>query len=327
MNSSDKDNIVTLLHRNPVLESYFCIPLNAVILVYLVRCGYHLPTSEYEIFYKLVLCRIVRHQEKKWGKSIELTSLNNLPDNIKSEFDNLCKVAYMGARNGMVIFYQECLHDKIIHEHFQQANFNILGLLQGVESFAMQGESVSYNFVHLAIQELLSAIYLATQLSPNEQIKIFEKHFGQPRFTGIFRYYVAYRKFNTPGIESILIQAVKYPRKTKLVTTQSDEFLLAFQYSTFEYASQPLLLSIIHCLFHAKDDDLYRLLAQKLNQQLNLSGIRLTLADCQSVGVFLTYCNQFRVNIKSCSIGTQECNVLFRQNRSYPLKSLEYVNP
>ena len=299
----------------PAVEASCCIPLNASILVHLFKCENRLPPTEYEIFCEVVLNCIVRHQ-KKQGIDSKLISLDRLPSDIKKDFDYLCEIAYTGAKNGTIIFDKCDL----------RRDFNTLGLVQGVESFTKHGESISYNFIHLAIQELLSAIYLATQLEPSEQVEEFEMLFGQPRFTGIFRYYAAHTKLSTSGIGNIINRAVTYPKRAKLISTHSDDSNFEFQESTFEYTPQTLLLSVIHCLFHAEDDRLNKSVAQQLNQQLDLSYIRLNPADCHSLSYFLSYCGQFSVDLKNCSIDTDGCKMLFRQNGSYPLKILKYVN-
>ena len=312
VDKDDNKNVDTLLQKireNPVLESFLCLPLNATIYVYLFEhsCGSDVPTTEYQIFCELVLNRIVRHQKKKQNDCPELKSLDSLPDIIKKDFNYLCKVAFDGAKDGTIIFDQ--LDD-----------YNTLGLIQSVESFARHGESVSYNFIHLAIQELLSALYLATQVEATEQKNKFNELFGRPRFTGVFRYYAAHTKLKTPGIENIVIRAVTdHARATKLISDGSDT---ASQDFTFDYAPQPLLLSVIHCLFYAEDDHLYQTIAQQLDKKLDLNGITLKPADCMSIGAFLAYCEQFTVLMYSCRIDNDGCKMLFRKNRRYPFRIL-----
>ena len=57
---------------------------------------------------------------------------------------------------------------------------NALSLIQGVQSFRRFEQSVSYNFLHLSIQELFAAFHISKQMSPSKQVDNFKKLFGHP---------------------------------------------------------------------------------------------------------------------------------------------------
>ena len=61
------------------------------------------------------------------------------------------------------------------------------------------------------------------------------------------------------------------------------------------------------------------------DSQLDFSGIKLTKDDCLTLGKFLTNCEQFNVNLDSCSIHAKGCKTLFRPDAKYDIKSLSYV--
>ena len=97
--------------------------------------------------------------------------------------------------------------------------------------------------------------------------------------------------------------------------------------SNLGHKTQPLLLSLLHCLFEAQDETLCQLVAKELKGELGrLQGISLSPVDCLSVGFFLTHCRQFNVYLNGCSMGPDGCKALFRKDRRYDLKYLEYVN-
>ena len=212
------------------------------------------------------------------------------------------------------------MEDKVIFE--LGPGFNTLGLLQGVESFAVHGKLHSYNFLHLSIQELLAAIYMANQLEENHQITKFRELFGQARFSAVFQFYAAETKLRTPGINEIVIETVKKClQEPQSTSDSSDSDHLGA--SVFGHEPQPLFLSLLHCLFEAQDSTLCQLVVKELNLKLNLTGISLHPADCLSVGYFLTHCKYFEVCLSSCSIGDDECKTLFRQGEVYNLWTLE----
>ena len=55
---------------------------------------------------------------------------------------------------------------------------NTLSILQAIESFLQHGKSVFYDFLHLSVQEVLSAYYIATWLSEDEQVSQFQQLFN-----------------------------------------------------------------------------------------------------------------------------------------------------
>ena len=292
-----------LIHRirqNPIVEGSCYLPLNASILVHLFKCrGNVLPTTQYGIFSELVCTCIFRHLKKCKRSTAGLKSLDDLSPEIATDFQHLCKVAYIGVMSDIVIFTE------------LGSDINTLGLLQGVESFAVRGESYSYNFLHLSIQELLCAIYMATQLDSLEQTQQFKKLFGQPRFMLVFQFFAAKTKLQNPGISEIVVRLAK---KCSGQNPSSQD--------------RTLLISLIYCLYEAQDSSLCSLVVNELKQKLQLGSyspgsISLNPADCYYLSYFLTFCKGFEVMLTNCSIGADHCKSLFREEQVYDLHSLE----
>ena len=308
--TEDVETLLQKLEENPRVEGSCTIPLNASILVHLFNFGKSLPSTEYGIFEGLICSCIIRYNKRnEIGLSNVVKSLDNLPDEVQESFDYLCKVAYDGVQNGTIIFDENDL----------EPNFKSLGLLHGEESFAKYGESRSYHFLHLSIQEVLAAKFMATKLRHEEQntVKEFEKLFDQPRFYAVFRYFAAITKLENPEIKKFVLQVAKNQIKTRGKSRDS----------MFGYTPQPQFVTLIHCLFEAHDSDLCKEVVQQLDSELNLNGTSLNPTDCLSLGYFLTYCQQFRVSLEDCSIGDKGYKMLFRQKKecTYDFQSLEYV--
>ena len=187
----------------------------------------------------------------------------------------------------------------------------------------------SYNFLHLSIQELLAAIHMATKLDPGEQVAQFQELFGRARFSAVFQFYAAETKLKTHGMNKIVIQVVqkciKDKKATELIPHSGANSDQNSGSSSLGHKSQPLLLSLLHCLFEAQDKTLCQLVAKELEGELSLENISLNPADCLSVGYFLTHCTQFVVYLSGCSIGVDGCKALFRKGQKYDLQYLEYV--
>ena len=281
----DTEAVKSLLKRieeNPEVAGSCYLPLNATILVHLFKSDRNtLPTTLYCIFSRLVLNCMKRHLKLRTQyKDVSIKSLDQLPEVAKKSFSVLCQLAYDGVIEGKIIFPS------------LPADVNTLSLLQGVESFIGREKAVSHNFIHLSIQELLAAWYIATQLPASEQVSKFNELFHTSRFSAIFQFYSAITKLKTPGIKDVVVNVVKKYSENKV-----------------------LMLSLLHCLYEAQDPSLCESVAQQLQYELDLRGTTLTPSDCLCIGYFLAHvCNmsagEFKVNLERCSIDDQGCKYL-----------------
>ena len=291
----DTEAVKTLLERieeNPEVAGSCYLPLNATILVHLFKSDRNkLPTTLYGIFSSLVLNCIKRHLKLRTQyKDVSIESLDQLPEFAKKPFSVLCRLAYDGV-----------MEDKIIFTSLP-IDFNTLSLLQGVESFIGREKAVSHNFIHLSMQELLAAWYIATQLPASEQVSEFNELFDKSRFSAVFRFYAAITKLKTPGIKDVVVNVVKtYNSKIQDYSIQME--------------GRALVVSLLNCLYEAQDPSLCESVAQQLQHRLDLSTTTLTPSDCLCIGYFLAHvckmaAGEFKVNLRSCSIGDQGCKYL-----------------
>ena len=286
----DIEAVKTLLERieeNPEVAGSCYLPLNATILVHLFKSDRNtLPTTLYGIFSSLVLNCMKHHLNLRTQyKDVSIESLDQLPEVAKKPFSILCQLAYDGVMEGKIIFTS------------LPADVNTLSLLHGVESFIGREKAVSHNFIHLSIQELLAAWYIATQLPASEQVSKFNELFHTSRFSAIFQYYSAITKLKTPEIKDVVI---KYSRNQGYFIPKEDKVLM---------------LSLIHCLYEAQDPSLCESVAQQLQHGLDLSNTTLTPSDCLCIGYFLAHvckmaADEFKVFLSECSIGDQGCKYL-----------------
>ena len=290
----DTEAVKTLLEKieeHPEVAGSCYLPLNATILVHLFKSDRNtLPTTLYGIFSSLVLNCMQRHLKLRTQyKDVSMESLDQLPEVAKKPFLVLCQLAYDGVMEGKIIFTS------------LPADVNTLSLLQGVESFIGREKAVSHNFIHLSIQELLAAWYIATQLPASEQVSKFNELFHTSRFSAIFQFYSAITKLKTPGIKDVVINVVK-----KHSRNQGDS-------SSKE--NKVCVLSLLHCLYEAQNPSLCESVAQQLQRELHLMNTTLTPSDCLCIGYFLAHvckmtAGEFRVYIYNCSIGDQGCKYL-----------------
>ena len=322
-NIKNVEKLQQRIQENPEVAGSCYLPLNASILIHLFKFAKELPNTQFGIFSSLVRNCMYRHLRKTTQHEISgIESLDDLPQIIQSPFKDICAIAYNGVMEDRIVFDLKC-HLKCDLKR----DFNTLGLLQGVESFTDGGKSHSYNFLHLSIQELLAAIHMANQLTSSEQVTQFRELFGRARFSAVFQFYAAKTKLQTPGIKDVVVEAVKksWGYHNRHITQLTPHYGKS-DYPNYNRQPQPLILSLIRCLYEAQDKTLCELVVQELTDiNLNLTGISLNPADCLAVGYFLTHCRGFEVDFRSCIVGDDGCNSLFRGGAVYDLRILKYV--
>ena len=264
------------IQENPVVQSICYLPLNAAFIVHTFKYrDQSLPNTEYEIYLSVILSCIQRHYDREGrGHDLprELESLDDLSRNeaVREPFQCLCELAYRGVMENKVTFSSSDLPQ----------GSNTLSLLQVIESFLQSGKSVFYNFLHLSVQEVLSAYYITTKLSDSKQVSQFQQLFNQPRFAAVFQFYAAITKLKGPGIHQVI-----------------DRIL--------EDKSKPLLVSLLRCLHEAQDPALCLYIAKKLEYELDLRGTSLSPLDCLSVSFFVSSLAGIETGVYliSCTIG------------------------
>ena len=201
-NSTHIQTLIQHLEEHPVIEGYCYIPLHSAMLVhlFLTKKG-ALPTTLHELFCSLVLCCIVReHATHEPDTSLpELSSLDDLPDDLKSKLSNISVLAYNGVLQDKIVFYLKDLQASHL-----LSGLPSLGLLQAVEGLTLTSKTLSYNFLHLSVQELLAAFRIS-QMDPNEQVKVFKELFqNHSRFQAVLHYYCGFTKLDNTKIQRFI---------------------------------------------------------------------------------------------------------------------------
>ena len=264
------------IQENPVVQSICYLPLNAAFIVQTFKYrDQSLPNTEYEIYLSVILSCIQRHYDRDGrGDNLprELASLDDLSrsEAVREPFQCLCELAYRGVMENKVTFSSSDLPQ----------GSNTLSLLQAIESFLQSEKSLFYNFLHLSIQEVLSAYYMTTRLSDSEQVSQFQQLFNQPRFAAVFQFFSAITKLKSPGIRQVIDRIV-------------------------EAKSKPLLVSLLRCLHEAQDPALCLYVVKRLKYRLDLRGTSLSPLDCLSISFFLSSLSgkKTTVHLDRCTIG------------------------
>ena len=261
-NSTHIQKLVQHLQEHPVLESYCYVPLHVAILVHIfLTMKGALPTTLHELFCALVLCCVVRELETHDSKGdlSTVSSLNNLPNELKFKLSDLCILAYEGVMQNKVVFYSNDLIDLYL-----PANLPSLGLLQAVEGLTLLSKSLSYNFLHLSVQELLAAYHIS-HMDASKQLEQFKRMFGSSRFQPVLYYYSGFTKLTNPLIQS---------------------FISAYSQQNSNLSD---LLHLLHCFYEAKDLSLCSSVMSKFTKNNVVDiGFQFNPSDYLAVGYYIT---------------------------------------
>ena len=288
-------SLLDRIRENPVVEGSCYLPLNAAIVAHVYLAGdRYLPTSNHEIFTSVVRFSLSRYMQDRLGKSPHeamIASLEKLPRGLRSVFDQLCRLAYLGVVNDKVTFVLNDLKSASVSSKVRD-----VGLLQAVPSILVESQEVYYCFLHLSIHELLAAVHIS-RMPSGEQISVFKELFGQPRFSAVFQFYA--------GITKLKTYRWFFSKLPNFVFPNSPRGILDLVTNLIKRQSKPLLVSLLHCLYEAEDPSLCLFVAKQLDGLLNLSNTTLSPLECLSIGYFIntTTSGSFRVSLPSCSIG------------------------
>ena len=173
-----KKNINKYLDTYPQIKACMYIPLNAAIVVSIYKESKQgkciLPKTLTELYYALTQVLLLRYlyghpvySQGEWNiDSFE----SDLPDEVYTQLLSISKIAY----DGISIKWGKSV--QLIFSDLP-AGLETLGFMQSVSQlYVMHGQRMSYNFLHLTVQEFLAALYIQTTMTPAEQLEHFKRH-------------------------------------------------------------------------------------------------------------------------------------------------------
>ena len=145
----------------PHIGSLMYIPLNSAIVVEVYRNSRKddtlVPKTMTELYSSLVRSLLLRHlldhpehgKKRRW----KVRSFDDLPRDVHQQLCELSRIAYEGILHDQQVIFSDLPED-----------FETLGLMQcAPEMYVDEGAAVSYNFLHLTVQEYLAAFHLSQQ--------------------------------------------------------------------------------------------------------------------------------------------------------------------
>ena len=298
------------LTEYPQLHSLCYVPLNLVMIIDIFHFSQKkLPstlTELYRLFIVMILQReVVKGSVKKLtvGDNVELTLCNMLagiPKEAVGIVYLLCKLAYYAFfksysdreekdwlgdverwKDPKIIFTESDLTENGIEV---TSEFDGYGLLKVTHTHQLPRDTVTYNFLHLTVQEFLCSLYMST-LSQQEQLNLLSEHF-----------------IDYPNVMMFLCGL------TGLASNEMFKFVCLKLSS-----SNPYVVTAVKCVYESNHSD-----PSQLPFTLDISGNTLLPYDCLCLSWLLSCYPVSQLMMGYCHIGDTGAKLLVRH---YPNKN------
>ena len=210
LDGDDRKDFERYLSINPHIRSLMYVPINCtiVIAVYKDCLYYHRPPprSVTELYTCLVECILRRYLKDHNYNDKKFKTLANLPSPVHDRFCTLTELAYEGVMNQQYIYSTEIEHlgfmDVVAEEHPLNCSYNL-----------------SYNFLHLSIQEYLAARYISS-MPLHEQEQVLREVCHMKRLRNTCRYLAGITKFK--DIDRTILKEVIESEFSKTLDEQEE---------------------------------------------------------------------------------------------------------
>ena len=285
-----KELIDQLKQRLDILSLCYT-PLNCAIILYVYRQSeYALPTTLTQLYTLYILHTLKRSADIHY-KSLDsdtIDDLKQLPDPINLSFDALCEMAFNGLVEDQLGFdasqlplsLQQCPVGK-------GTKPELLGLMSGSKNFLDLKKKLSYQFIHLTVQEYLAAWHAHTKLSAEEQSKLFQEKLNDQRFRMMLLFLA--------GIKSPQDNQSQHHLKSlsQILFHTSNTYLSQLMQKQRSNYSQfhSFLFFLAHLIYESQNPSLCPLLANAVQGDGELSLHFNDLFQCTVFTYFLSTCN------------------------------------
>ena len=283
-NQQSIEELTQYLQDHFNIDTLCYIPFHMVILVFLYKQKVILPNNSAELYHLFIRITICRHLAKH-GHDLDgrITDLTNLPDPCKSIIQQLSKFSLDSLNSNQLVFTLDKIKAACPNIEDIPGAINGFGLLQAVQHIDLTGNTITFNFLHLYIQEFLAAHHITT-LSPKKEFKILRKKFWSDVHFNMFAMYVTHTKGQRPSFKRFIKPSLQQRFKQFL---SRREVAISNQLLT----NQLKCFYLFRCFFEAGDSKRFTSIENAKifdSATIDLQNTRLSPCDVESMTCFLT---------------------------------------
>ena len=291
----------------PHINSMMYIPLYCVFVVKVYQNSRRdeglVPKTMTELYFSLVRDLLRCHH----NDDLEVHSFNDLSKDAPDIYQQLCilgKIAYEGIRNDQqIIFHRKDIETMGLSLQY----FETLGLMQRVrELYAGEATAVSYNFLHLTVQEYLAAFHLSQQ-PVEKQIEHFKEYtkYKPHHFHMVLRFLCGITQFKEYSNEQLgTFFEVEFGDDSFSYDSFSDDSLSDEESDNDLLVIRKVTFITLHLLFEAHDTKVIAEVLGSSDIKLDEHLRRVTPFDCFVLGYCVSHSNcTWKIDLYNCPIG------------------------
>jgi len=305
----ERANILqSYLDNNTAINTFCYIPLVMTILLCLFKASIELPKTQTELYQKFI-CHTIIHFLKKAGINPlrSLKSVTDLEQPYLSIIMELSKVSFSLLEDDKIVFTVDDAKQispklNISSEHCTQ-----LGLLKETKYFSADETNpvLSYNFLHLSIQEFFAAMYVST-LNFFQQKEILRRTFWNSRYFNMWIMYMGLTSGNKNAFKYFLSKSFLFSSIVSKRTVIPRRILF----------DKVKCLHLFQCFMEAKRDDICTEIGKDFKDIIiDLNNQTLLPKDVSILCFYLLRSNKTEWNklvLSRCNIGDTGCSVLHK---------------
>ena len=298
--------LVQTLKERQDIGSLCYIPLNCAIVLYVYereQCTLpHSLTKLYEIF---TINSIKRHANFADNDSINIGihALAEMPESFEKLLNSLCKLAYDGLLADKMVFSVKDIKTAFPDCSDLDISINLLSLMTVFKEFTSTGEELSFQFLHLTIQEFLAARWAASQLSDGELLKFFQDHLREERYRMVLLFLAGISQLKFPSAEDLFRETLdfKYPDLREYSNRKVVDYFLFFA----------------HLIYESQNFSLFHNLAGTIvGAQLFATSYHIAPFDCLVLAHFLALCDCSLklLDLSNCGLTSKSIEIMHKVN-------------
>ena len=303
-------------HLNVMHMCY--LPLHTAMVAYLYDVeGDTLPQTETEIYRHFTLWTLIRSFQKRNGDLDTPFIMEDFDDLVgvdQKVFHLILKLAYTATVESKQVFtfreVRKCISEQLPNSSSGNEETS-LGLIVIDRYFVKYGLDETYTFIHLTLQEYLSACYIAYQ-SEEDQAKIVEDYGSAENFAEVWKYFCGIGKCSLDNFEILLKE-----------TKDDSEGAVRKPHSRKKVVSNTLLH--LHCAFESQKETMCTRVVETYDSNISLHNQTLNPSDMTALGYVIANSKTplKQLALASCRLGPEGLSALLMEIKDECSLSIE----